>query len=189
MKRVYPISMLLAMITAALSLTACGDDNLLDNLTDELYGLYIDDVKHYDVIEASHIIQTHGEGMYMEANVSPDKFPLNAQVIRIHFYPSAVADLREGQVLDYKQLKLKEYRPVTYIELGECPWVLAGGSIVITKITPKELTVMFDNLLVQRKSNGYTHTVRGLLVLNSGAYWCDTGEYLTFEEYLQQHEY
>ena len=56
MKRVYPISMLLAMMTAVLSLTACGDNNLLDNLTDELYGLYIDDVKHYDVIEASHII-------------------------------------------------------------------------------------------------------------------------------------
>lgn len=185
MKRVYSITMLLAVITAALSLTACGDDDyFFGNLNDEKYGLYIDDEKHYEIYDESHVTQTHGKGMYFEINVSPNKVPWNARVILIHFYPSKVADLREGQVLDYEQLKLKEYKPVGYVELGECPWVLAGGSIVIKKITPKELTVMFDNLLVQRKSNGYTHTVRGLLVLNSGAYWCDTGEYLTFEEYL-----
>lgn len=187
MKKIYSTMIMLAMMVAALSFTACGGDD--DD--DEIGGgsnhgqktLKVDGESFYAVDCAAE--QTRRSGMYLNiwAAEDPD-FPVKGHELVVHISPSKVAELNEGDVFDTFNLSVQTFRRINEIAVNTYDWDELEGNITIKKITPMEMTIVINDLLLEHEVTKVRHTISGTAVLTSGV--CDySGNLLSFKEAME----
>ena len=181
MKKLYSTIMMLAMMVAALSFTACGgDDDDGDNNGNSGHGgmtLIVDGDSFY--ARQCNVEQTRGRGMYLNITAYNSS---TSHVLVVHISPSKVADLKEGQVFDYDEIGIQTFRHQTDLVYNTYEWKAIKGDITIVKITDMELTIRINDMELEHR-NGVKHTVSGTVELDSGAYY--NGKLLSFKEAIE----
>lgn len=156
-----------AIIVAALSFTACSDDDNNDNAKKTLV---IDGVPYYCGYD-SNVVQTRNSSMLLSvAAVENKEFPLNGHSLTVEIPPSKVSELSVGQVFNSDEIHIYTYRGIMHIEVETRDWNAINGNIVITEIKEKELTIQINNLTVKHKRTGVEHNIAGTATLYNSVY-------------------
>ena len=189
MKHVYSTIMMLAMMVAALGLTACGGSGggSFDDDDDFGYGggkatktLKIDGESYY-CGNGSSVEQTQNSGMYIEVNaVTNMDFQVGGKRLVMHISPSRVSQLKVGQEFDGNKISVRNYGNFNDFNPNTYEWEVISGSFVIKSITDVEMKIQFNKMVVKYRNKEVKHTIEGTAVLNSGV-WKD-GKYLPFSE-------
>lgn len=173
MKKLYSTIMLLAMMVAALSLTACGGDDEEDGGGSSSKGnktLTIDGESYY-CGSLCQVSQTNGSGMYLTIEAVEDReFETRGKELAIHISPSKVSELFSGQVFDYDNLSIRNYRNLTQMEVNSYSWDGISGSITIKSIGEKEITIEINSLVIKHKNSGVEHSISGTASLHNSLY-------------------
>lgn len=182
MKKIYSTLTMLAMMVAALSFTACGDD---DDEIDNGGGkgkktLKIDGESFY-CGSSSCVEQTKGNGMYINVYaVTNMEFPISGHKLVMHISPSRVSQLTVGEEYDGDMISVRDFVRLTEIHFNSYEWEVISGSFVIKSITDMEMTIQFKEMVVKYKYRDTQHTIEGTAVLNSGV--SKDGKLLPFSE-------
>ena len=182
MKKIYSTLTMLAMMVAALSFTACGDD---DDEIDNGGGngkktLKIDGESFY-CGNSSSVEQTKGSGMYINVYaVSNKEFQMSGHKLVMHISPSRVSQLTVGEEYDGDMISVRDFVRLTEIHFNSYEWEVISGSFVIKSITDMEMTIQFKEMVVKYKYRDTQHTIEGTAVLNSGV--SKDGKLLPFSE-------
>lgn len=179
MRKVYSIMMMLAMMVAAVSFTACSGDEEDDGPNGKMT-LKIDGESYY-CGELSSVEQTQRNGMYIEVEAVTDlKFQVKGHRLVMRISPSRVSNLKVGQEFDGDHISVRNFEHLSEINVNSYEWDVVSGSFVIKSITDREMTIQFNKMVVKHHRTGVEHTIEGTALLNSGV-WQD-GEYLPFSE-------
>ena len=172
MKKLYSTIMMLAMMVAALSFTACGGDD-----DDFNYGkrkgkktLKVDGESFY-CSDDSSVEQTERRGMYLQViAVTNLDFQVsgNNHELVMHISPSRVSQLKVGQEFDGDMISVRDFRHLNDIPINHYEWEVISGSFVIKSITDMEMTIQFNKMVVKYNNRDVEHTIEGTAVLNSG---------------------
>ena len=172
MQKLYSTIMLLAMMVAALGLTACGGDD-----EDEIDGgegggssssskTLVIDGKSYYCGSLCHLSQTDGNGMYLTVTAVEDiRFQTSGHELVIVISPSKVSQLSVGQVFDYDEMRVRTFRHLNEIVIDSYNWKGVDGNIVIKYIGEKEITIQINSLVVKSKNTGVERTISGTATL------------------------
>jgi hypothetical protein len=175
---------ILLMGVLVVCLTACGgDDNGGGEGNKVSKTLVVDGEKYYAV--NCHADQTQGMGMYLIVKAVTDaEYTYNGHELVAHISPNTVADLKEGQVFDGKNIRIQNYRGLFELVTNTYQWNVLGGNITINKITKMEMTIQLNSLQLEHKKTGATHIISGTAVVDSGVY-SSNGTLLSFEDALK----
>lgn len=182
MKQIYSTVLMLAIMVAVLSFTACSssDDEDGGNPSKGQKTLKVDGESFYATNCTAE--QTKRNGMYLSIIAATDpNFPINGHDLSIHISPSKVSELKEGDVFDIHQFSVQEFRRLNEISINTYDWYDLEGDITIKRITSMEMTIQINNLLLEHEISGVQHTISGTAILNSGTY-DSKGNLLSFED-------
>lgn len=158
-----------AIIVAALSFTACSDDDD-DNAKKTLV---IDGVPYYCGYDYSDVVQIRNSSMLLSvAAVENKENPLDGHLLKMEIPPSKVSELSVGQVFNSDEIRIYAYRVIMHVfdEVEPYNWNAINGNIVITEIKEKELTIQINNLTVKHKRTGVEHNIAGTATLYNSVY-------------------
>ena len=169
MKKLYSTILLLAMMVAALSLTACGDDDDEgDNGGNSPSGkktLIIDGESYY-CGSGSILAQTNGSGMYLTVEAVDDWiYQMSGKELTIVISPSKVSQLSVGQVFSYDDMSIRNYRGLTQMELNAYSWDAVSGDITIKSIGKTQITIQINSLVVKHENTEVEHSISGTATL------------------------
>ena len=180
MKKLYSTILLLAMMAAVLSLTACGGDEEKESRSKGKETLTIDGMT-YKCSKTSSVEQTKGSGMYLTVITSSNGSEWNGKKLVVHISPSKVSQLNVGDVFDYDEISVRNYNNVSTIELNSYSWDAINGIIVIKDIREKDLTIQINKLTVRHVNTEVEHTIDGTATLYNCLY-DSKGNMLPFSE-------
>ncbi len=173
MKKLYSTIMMLAMMVAALSLTACGDDDEDDdfggggNSPSGNKTLIIDGNSYY-CGSLCTLEQTNGSGMYFTIEAVEDKvYQTKGKELKVHISPSKVSQLSVGQVFGYNNMSIRNYRGLTQMELNTYSWDAVSGDITIKSIGETQITIQINSLVVKHKNTEVEHSISGTATLKN----------------------
>ena len=164
--------MMLAMMVAALGLTACGGDD------EEDYGggggspkgnktLSIDGESYY-CGSLCQLSQSNGSGMYLTIEAVENRdFETSGKELVVHISPSKVSELSSGQVFDYDDLSIRNFRNLTQIEVNAYSWYGISGSVIIKSVGEKEITIEINSLVIKHENSGVEHSISGTASLHN----------------------
>lgn len=168
MKKIYSTMVMLAMMVAALSFTACGgdDDDNNNNLSRTPYEtILIDGAKFYIWRSVASTERKH-VSLYVGAVKNPSSMKMTQIEIDL---PKTFAELRVGDTFandikiygfydNYSSYNIDIWKKEEYI------YKYKGGNIVIIHyLIEGEMIVRFNNLQIEHSENGTTHTYSGTL--------------------------
>ena len=187
MKKLYSGIMMLAMMVAALSFTACGSDDGGNgggnNPPTGGKTLSYDGTAYYAVGCTAE--QTKGRGMYFNIVAAPNEvLAINGHQLVVHISKNKVAELKVGDVFNSENTSVQTLRGTQEIAIETYAWKITEGSITITKITDMEMTLQFTNVKVHHKTKDVEHSFNGTAVLNSGVY-SSNGQLLSFADAIK----
>ena len=187
MKKLYSTIMMLAMMVAALSFTACGSDDGGNgggnNPPTGGKTLSYDGTAYYAVGCTAE--QTKGRGMYFNIVAAPNEvLAINGHQLVVHISKNKVAELKVGDVFNSENTSVQTLRGTQEIAIETYAWKITEGSITITKITDMEMTLQFTNVKVHHKTKDVEHSFNGTAVLNSGVY-SSNGQLLSFADAIE----
>ena len=187
MKKLYSGIMMLAMMVAALSFTACGSDDGGNgggnNPPTGGKTLIYDGTAYYAVGCTAE--QTKGRGMYFNIVAAPNEvLAINGHQLVVHISKNKVAELKVGDVFNSENTSVQTLRGTQEIAIETYAWKITEGSITITKITDMEMTLQFTNVKVHHKTKDVEHSFNGTAVLNSGVY-SSNGQLLSFADAIE----
>lgn len=180
MKKLYSTILLLAMMAAVLSLTACGGDDENESGSKGKETLTIDGMT-YKCSKTSSVEQTKGSGMYLTVITSSNGSEWNGKKLVVHISPSKVSQLNVGDVFEYDEISVRNYNNVSTIELNSYSWDAINGNIVIKDIREKDLTIQINKLTVRHVNTEVEHTIDGTATLYNSLY-DSKGNMLPFSE-------
>ena len=190
MNKIYSTLMMLALMGAALSFTACGgDDDDDDDYGDNRDGatLKIDGEAYY--VDAS-IQKSYWSGLVLHINAferpvnfAPDK------ILEIHLSGcSKVSELKAGQSFDYEDVSVDNIENGPVVALYEKSYETLSGSITILSVDKYKVKMKFNDLKFKLEfssnifgddyepSNPKIHSVVGTATFTSGVYSSDGNE-------------
>ena len=184
MKNLNLTIMLLAMIIAAISITACSsnsdDDENGGGAVKGQKTLIVNDESFYATNCTAE--QTRKNGMYLNIRASTEpEYCLVGHELVVHISPSKVAELKEGDVFENYNMSVQTFRRLNEIAVNSYEWEVLEGDISIKKITSMEMTIAINNLLLEHKISRVKRTIRGTAVLTSGT-WDSNGNLLSFSD-------
>lgn len=185
MKKVYSTIMMLAIMVAALSFSACSssssddDDFGYESNSGEMT-LKVDGESYY-CGDGSSVEQTKNSGMYIEVcAVEEMRFQMNGHDLIMRISPSRVSQLKVGQEFSGSQISVREFRHFNEIVVNAYEWEVVSGYFTIKTITSMEMTIQLNNMVLRHKRSKVEHTIEGTAVLNSGVW--GNGGLLPFDE-------
>jgi hypothetical protein len=185
MKKVYSTIMMLAIMVAALSFSACSssssddDDFGYESNSGEMT-LKVDGESYY-CGDGSSVEQTKNSGMYIEVcAVEEMRFQMNGHDLIMRISPSRVSQLKVGQEFSGSKISVREFRHFNEIVVNAYEWEVVSGSFTIKTITSMEMTIQLNNMVLRHKRSKVEHTIEGTAVLNSGVW--GNGGLLPFDE-------
>lgn len=187
MRKLYSTIMMLAMMFAALSLSACGSDDDEYGDGDSSYNgkktLIVDGESFY--APGCSVEQTKRSGMYLHiiASTYPE-YSLDGHELSLYISPSKVSELKEGDVFDSDDLLVQTFRRLNELSVNTYVWDVLEGNITIKRITSMEMTIQINKLVLEHEISGVKHTISGTAILNSGAY-DSKGNRLSFEDVIR----
>ena len=167
---------ILLMALLSVVFTACGDDDSGDGGGSKQGEKTIKiDGESFNCSDGSSVEQTKGNGMYIDIDAVTDmNYQVKGHNLIMHISPSTVADLKENQVFGVDDISIKEFRHLNEIVINSYRWRVVSGSFTIKTITPMEMTIQINQLVIIHKDTKAEHTIDGKAVLNSGV-WDDKG--------------
>lgn len=184
MKKLYSTVMMLAVMVAALGLSACSsnssDDDFGSGSSKGEKTLIVDGESFYDFNSTAE--QTKRNGMYLNINASTDpNYILQGHMLTVRISLSKVSELKEGDVFGVSELTVREFQRPTEISVNSYDWNELKGDITIIRITSMEMTIQINDLQIEHKISKVQHTISGKAILCSGVY-DSRGNLLSFED-------
>ena len=180
MKKIYSTIMMLAMMVAALGVTACDSDD--DNENNGGKTITIDGKAYYCYTDGSYVTQRKSGGMSLGVIAMENKMNvLNHHELLVIIPPSRVSELSVGQVFDTEDITVHTFNVLV---IGDIPysWDAIDGNIVIKDIKEAELSIQINNLVVKHNSTGIEHTIAGTATLINSRF-DSKGNILPFSEF------
>ncbi len=174
MKKLYSSIMLLAMMVTALGLTACGDDEEEDEIEGNSPSgnktLIIDGESYY-CGSLCQLSQTNGSGMYLTIEAVEDRvYQMNGKELIVLISPSKVSQLSVGQIFDYDDMSIRNFRNLTQMEVNSYSWDGISGDITIKSIGETQVTIQINSLVVKHEITDVEHTISGTATLHNSLY-------------------
>lgn len=170
MKKLYSTIMLLAMMVAALCLTACGgndEDDGGDNSPSGNKTLIIDGESYY-CGSGCDLAQTNGSGMYLTIQAVEDRvYQINGKELVVRISPSKVSQLSVGQVFGHEKMSIRNYRGLMQMELNAYSWDAVNGDITIISIGETQITIQINSLVVKHEITKVEHSISGTATLRN----------------------
>ncbi len=178
MKKLHSMIMMIAMMVASLSLTACnGDDE--DGISKWKKTLTIDGESYY-CSKYSKVSQSYGweslgdlewydRGMYLTICAIGDTKKYSHYVeknLTIVLPPSRVSMLKVGDVFDYDRISVRNFNNYNEIVLDTYNWDAISGNITIREITETTLTIQINKLVIE-SHRGAKRTIDGIATLTN----------------------
>ena len=88
----------------------------------------------------------------------------------VHISPSKVSQLSVGQVFDYDDMSIRNFRNLTHIEVNSYSWDGISGDITIKSIGETQITIQINSLVVKHKITDVEHTISGTATLHNSLY-------------------
>lgn len=154
MKKIYSTFMMLAMIVAALSFTACSSSSDDDNQggNGDIWGvggdatLVVNEQK-CNPNEDSYINQDRKSIQISGKYISDKNVFYTWEIgIRIIRRPFKVAELNEGETINYDEMQIEEFRHGNEINLFEAEYTMLSGSITVESVNNKQVKLRFNDL-------------------------------------------
>ena len=166
MKKIYLTIMMLAMMVAALGITACSSDDDSDGGNSKKT-LIINGQSYYGHGDVTENSSRGGMRLTVEA-LENEKFYFNGHELTIEVSPSKVTELSVGQV--FESPTIRNYRGLNEIDVVEYDWDVVNGDILVKGITAKELTIQFNKLTIKHERTGVEYTFEGTATLHNSIY-------------------
>lgn len=184
MKKIYSKIMMLAMLVAALSFTACSSDDDDNNGSGENTSkTIIIDGESYYCGDGSHVNQSnYYGGMYLTVTAVEDKLlQVHGHELVFRIPPTKVSDLTVGQVFDYDDITIRTFRAITEMSVNSYNWDAISGEVLIKDIKEKEITIQIKKLTIKAERTGVERKIEGTATLRNCVY-DSNGNLLPFSE-------
>lgn len=192
MKKLYSTIKMLAIMIAALGLTACpnndNDDEDVFGISENEESLIIDDVA---LVPKAYIKENSIGGMYLLIYAHENAyFPKTKITFELYIGRMWVSELEVGDTFNEKQIYIENLESTPVIALYEKGYRIISGSITVLAINSNSVKLKFNDLKFALKfiSNIYgeesepkdpkVHTVSGTATFLNNRY--RNGEYLPF---------
>ena len=185
MKKIYSTVMMLAMMVAALGMTACGDDDNDEGSAHKT--LIIDGESYYCGHSAPGrylcTVSQSKSGMHLTVAAIEDIHPIvpKGKELSFRISPTKVSELSVGQVFDYAEIGRIHFGGLGAMPSTEILWYGIDGEMVIKDIKETELTIQFKNFTIKHKKTDTEHTIEGTATLCNSMCYSD-GEPMPFSE-------
>lgn len=155
--------MILAMIVAALSFTACSSSSDDDNQggNGDIWGIGGDatlvvNEQKCNPNEDSYINQDRKAiqicGKYISEKNVFNSWEIGIRIIR---RPFKVAELEVGETIDYDEMEIEEFRRGNSINLNEKEYTMLSGSITVESVNNKQVKLRFNDLTFELKVSSF----------------------------------
>ena len=163
MKSIKFVVFFSTLVTLALCFSGCSksDDNEGGGKATGKKTLKIDGEAYYCGSE-SNVEQTSGSGMYFKIYATEDEeFEFNGKILIVNIPPSRVSELKVGDVFQSNDILVRNFNNISTIEVNSYSWNAVDGSIRISGIRDKELTIQIQKLVVDYHNSSTKHTIEG----------------------------
>lgn len=172
---------ILFMVISANILLSCSDDSeeSLDN-SNNLGIIFVDDQRYY-CSDMSTVTQTRQSGMHFSIHLRETSCDILGKFICLTIWPSMVAHLENGDIIDTKHIKFKILGDNPYI--SERYWDITDGSITIKEIRDTEIIIQLNNIKIEHtKDNTIHRTIKGTATLFNHIWDGATGNIIPFSK-------
>ena len=162
---------MLAMMVAALSLTACSSDDDNDEDGGSAQKTLIIDGESYYCSSGCNVNQSnyHG-GMYLTVEAVEDiNWPIKGRKLTFRIPPSKVSELSVGQIFTYNNITIFTFHHLTEMVVDFYNWDALSGEVIIKDIKATELTLQINDLTI-KSHRGAERKIEGTATLRNCIY-------------------
>lgn len=156
---------ILFMVISANIILSCSDDSeeSLDN-SNNLGIIFVDDKRYY-CSDMSIVTQTNQSGMRLYIHIKEKNYDLGGNYINLIIWPSKVADLKKGDIIDTNNIEIKGFFKPTTVYTGNY-FYITDGSITIKEIKDTEIIVQLNDIKIEHSKDATIHhTIKGTATL------------------------
>lgn len=158
--------MMLAMMVAALGITACSSDDDSDGGNSKKT-LIINGQSYYYGNGCTVEQSDYYGGMYLTVEAVEDiNWPVNGEELVFRIPYGKVSELSVGQVFTYNDITIRTFRGLMELTVNSYNWDALSGEVVIKDIKATELTIQINDLTIESQ-RGAVYKIEGSATLRN----------------------